>query len=214
MYPHEVEEYVVNSRYPGYFLGNEPTNAVLQEVKREHPEVQEEDGIMWLPPSSYASLHEQNLRRGLHRASYSEANLEFNRNFFPLRRVQEKSVVVLVNEGTASSAEVFASALRDNGRAIALVGTKTYGKGLIQHNFDMPDGGVLRLTIAEYLTPKLRHVTHVGGAQFDPRTGDRVGGGIYPDIPCNSNQGIPAYPGADLCVGMALDALDQAEISQ
>ena len=42
---------------------------------------------------------------------------------------REKSLVLLVNEGTASSAEVFASALRDNGRTSTIVGTKTFGKG-------------------------------------------------------------------------------------
>ena len=50
-------------------------------------------------------------------------------------------------EGTASAAELSASSLHDNGRTVALVGTKTFGKGLIQHKFPMPDGGGdLRLT--------------------------------------------------------------------
>jgi C-terminal processing protease CtpA/Prc len=118
--------------------------------------------------------------------------------------------VILINEGTASSAEVFASALRDNGRTVALVGAKTYGKGLIQHTFPMPDGGGLRLTVAEYLTPALQHVTNVGGARYNAN-GDFVGGGIQPDVLCPSNQGIPGNVGADICVGMALDALEDAE---
>ena len=49
----------------------------------------------------------------------------------------QKNVVLLINEGTASSAEVFASALHDNGRTVALIGTKTYGKGLVQHTYRM-----------------------------------------------------------------------------
>jgi C-terminal processing protease CtpA/Prc len=123
-----------------------------------------------------------------------------------------KKIVLLVNEGTASAAEVFASALHDNGRLVALVGTKTFGKGLIQHTFPMPDGGGLRLTVAEYLTPALRHVTKVGNAQYDPVTGEFVGGGIRPDLYCPSHHGIPvSHVGADLCVGMALDALEEAE---
>jgi hypothetical protein len=123
-----------------------------------------------------------------------------------------KKIVLLVNEGTASAAEVFASALHDNGRLVALVGTKTFGKGLIQHTFPMPDGGGLRLTVAEYLTPTLRHVTKVGNAQYDPVTGEFVGGGIRPDLYCPSHHGIPgSHVGADLCVGMALDALEEAE---
>ena len=48
---------------------------------------------------------------------------------------KEKKIVILVSEGTASSAEVFISSLRDNGRTVALVGAKTFGKGLIQHTF-------------------------------------------------------------------------------
>ena len=100
----------------------------------------------------------------------------------------------------ASSAEVFASALHDNGRTVALIGTKTFGKGLIQHTFPMPDGGGLRLTVAEYLTPSLHHVTKVGGAKYDS--------GIKPDIRCDSKQGIPKNIGADLCVGLALDVLE------
>jgi hypothetical protein len=118
----------------------------------------------------------------------------------------------LINEGTASSAEVFVAALHDNARTAAVVGTKSYGKGLIQHTFPMPDGGGLRLTVAEYLTPSLSHVTNVGGARFDPHTGEFVGGGIRPDIMCESKQGIPGNIRADLCVGVALDALEEATL--
>lgn len=102
----------------------------------------------------------------------------------------------------ASAAEVFASALHDNGRTVALVGTKTFGKGLIQHTFPMPDGGGLRLTVAEYLTPSLQHVTKVGGAKYDS--------GVKPDVRCES-KGIPQNVGADLCVGVALDVLESSD---
>ena len=76
----------------------------------------------------------------------------------------------------------------------------------------MPDGGGLRLTVAEYLTPALQHVTKVGNARYDPRNGDVVRGGIRPDIYCASKQGIPSNAGADLCVGIALDALEDADV--
>ena len=114
----------------------------------------------------------------------------------------------------ASAAEVFASSIHDNGRTVATVGTKTYGKGLIQHTFPLQDGGGLRLSVAEYLTPALQHVTKVGGAQYDPFTGEYIGGGIRPDIFCPSTQGIPSNIGADICVGMALDALDDADAKE
>ena len=81
---------------------------------------------------------------------------------------------------------------------------------LIQHTFPLPDGGALKLTVAEYLTPSLRHVTHVGAAQFDQSSGWWIGGGIKPDILCESN-GIPSNVGADLCVGVGLDALSEAD---
>lgn len=74
----------------------------------------------------------------------------------------------------------------------------------------MPDGGGLRLTTAEYLTPALAHVTKVGGARYDPTTGEFIGGGVRPDIFCESKQGIPRNIRADLCVGMALDALEES----
>jgi len=77
----------------------------------------------------------------------------------------------------------------------------------------MPDGGGLRLTVAEYLTPTLQHVTKVGNARYDPWTGDFIKGGIKPDVYCPSKQGIPSNVGADLCVGMALDALEDAKIN-
>ena len=112
---------------------------------------------------------------------------------------------------TASAAEVFVSSLHDNGRTVATVGTKTYGKGLIQHTFPLQDGGGLRLSVAEYLTPALQHVTKVGSAQYDRDTGEYVGGGVKPDIFCPSTQGIPSNIGADICVGMALDALEDAD---
>lgn len=50
----------------------------------------------------------------------------------------------------------------------------------------------------------------VGGAQFDPVTGEWVGGGIAPDVRCESS-GIPGDPNADLCVGMALDVLQEMQ---
>jgi C-terminal processing protease CtpA/Prc len=201
--PHDAEEYIVDSRYPGYLLSKESRTVTLDQVRRENPDLVENDGINWVPPSSYASLHEQRMRRGIHIAG--------DEKFVAADQAKaQKKIVVLINEGTASAAEVFASSLHDNGRTVALVGTKTFGKGLIQHTFPMPDGGGLRLTVAEYLTPLLKHVTKVGSARFDSYTGAWVGGGIQPDIVCDSQQGIPGRVGADLCVGMALDALEEA----
>ncbi len=62
-------------------------------------------------------------------------------------------VIVLVDQGTASAAEILAAALRDNGRA-KLVGWPTYGKGTVQTFYDLEDGAGLKLTTARYFTPK------------------------------------------------------------
>ncbi len=64
-------------------------------------------------------------------------------------------VVALVNEFTASAAEILSGALQDNDRG-EIVGRRTFGKGLVQRPFDMPDGSMIRLTIAHYYTPSGR----------------------------------------------------------
>lgn len=64
-----------------------------------------------------------------------------------------KPVVLLIDEGTASASEILSGALKDNQKAI-LVGKKTYGKGMIQRIYPMPNQTGMNLTIAKYLTPK------------------------------------------------------------
>lgn len=71
-------------------------------------------------------------------------------------------LAVLVNEGTASGAEIVAGAIQDYGVGV-LVGRKTFGKGLIQEFvLQLPDGGLLKLTTGEYFTPNGRKVHDVG----------------------------------------------------
>lgn len=62
-------------------------------------------------------------------------------------------VTILVDQGTASAAEILSAALRDHGRA-KLVGQPTYGKGTVQTFYDLEDGAGLKLTTARFLTPK------------------------------------------------------------
>jgi carboxyl-terminal processing protease len=77
------------------------------------------------------------------------------------------SVVVLVNAGTASSAEIVASALQDHGRAV-VVGSRSYGKASVQETFKLPDGSKLLLTVGRFIRPS--------GNEID-------GNGITPDVP-------------------------------
>ncbi|RPD49506.1 S41 family peptidase [Hymenobacter sediminis] len=70
---------------------------------------------------------------------------------------EEGALVVLVDEGSASAAEVLAGALQDHDRAL-LVGRRTFGKGLVQQPIALNDGSELRLTIARYYTPSGRSI--------------------------------------------------------
>lgn len=72
-------------------------------------------------------------------------------------------LVVLVDEGSASAAEVVAGALQDHDRAL-LVGRRTFGKGLVQQPIALNSGGELRLTIARYYTPAGRSIQKPYGA--------------------------------------------------
>ena len=66
-------------------------------------------------------------------------------------------LVVLIDYGTASSAEIVAGALQDAGRA-KVVGVRSFGTGTVLNTFMLPDGSALRLAVEEWLTPKGRHI--------------------------------------------------------
>lgn len=70
-------------------------------------------------------------------------------------------IVVLVNEYSASASEIFAGALKDNNKA-TIIGTKTYGKGVIQTLIRLSDGSGLKMTTEEYCTPSRNKINKVG----------------------------------------------------
>ena len=70
---------------------------------------------------------------------------------------EEGSVIILINEGSASASEIMAGAIQDNDRGL-IVGRRSFGKGLVQMPIDLSDGAELRLTIARYFTPSGRSI--------------------------------------------------------
>jgi carboxyl-terminal processing protease len=92
-------------------------------------------------------------------------------------------MVILVNSGTASDAEILAGALKDYGRAV-LVGEPTYGKGSVQTVRQLSDGSALHITVATWYTPKHTEIEGTG-LQPDfsvPLTDDDIKKGIDPQL--------------------------------
>ena len=106
--------------------------------------------------------------------------------FFPVG-----NVTVLINEGSASASEIIAGCLQDQDRGLIL-GTRSYGKGLVQEQFELSNGGILRLTVSKYYTPSGRLIQKQYDSTsavdtvmvFKTKSGRVVhaGGGIIPDI--------------------------------
>ena len=123
---------------------------------------------------------------------------------------EQGKITILMNESSASASEVLAGALQDWDRA-TIVGTRSFGKGLVQQQFNLSNGGALRLTTAKYYTPLGRNIqrpyvlgkeayadayvqrihddaigipdSNFKGNSFKTPKGNLVfgGGGIYPD---------------------------------
>lgn len=82
--------------------------------------------------------------------------------------LKDKEVVVLLDEFSASASEIFAGAMQDNDRGI-IVGRRSFGKGLVQNQLELPDSSALRLTIARYYTPSGRCIQkdYAPGADYE-----------------------------------------------
>lgn len=106
--------------------------------------------------------------------------------------IASKPLVVLVNKNTASASEITSGAIQDRGVG-TLMGTKTFGKGVVQSIFPLPDGSAIKITTARYYTPRGRDINTVG---------------IQPDIVTEENAS-PVYgdPGKDAQLQAALTFL-------
>lgn len=102
---------------------------------------------------------------------------EFNSNgrvFYPIDKV-----AVLIDEGSASASEIVAGAIQDNDRGV-IVGRRSFGKGLVQEQYQLSDGSALRLTIARYFTPSGRSIQKAydqGGEEYDRDVEERFKNG-------------------------------------
>ena len=86
-----------------------------------------------------------------------------NRKFFAKKgdQIKGKPLIVLINNGSASAAEIVAGALQDQKRAV-LLGENTYGKGSVQSIIPLKNRGAIRLTISKYYLPSGKSISNVG----------------------------------------------------
>lgn len=106
----------------------------------------------FLPKESLAMLEDRRPTGGILKPLYVENNGP---------QLLDIPLVMLINGGTASASEIVAGSLADYGRA-TLVGTKTFGKGSEQEISDLSDGSTVRITVANWYTPKQRTIQKQG----------------------------------------------------
>lgn len=90
---------------------------------------------------------------------YTQGRAEGRRNYITRwgRNAFRGRLVVIMNEQSASASEIFAGCMQDVDRGV-IVGRRSFGKGLVQRPIDLPNGGMIRLTVAHYYTPSGRDI--------------------------------------------------------
>jgi carboxyl-terminal processing protease len=121
-------------------------------------------------------------------------------------------VVVLVNQGSASAAEIVAGALRDS-RGAELVGETTFGTGTVLGQFNLADGSALLLAIQEWLTPKGESFWHKG---LTPQIQVTLAQDVSPLLPENERTMTPAQlqSSTDHQLLRAMEVLTSKEVMQ
>lgn len=115
---------------------------------------------------------------------YTEGRIEGRRDYKSNghARFNIQNIAVLIDEGSASASEIVAGALQDHDRAW-IVGRRSFGKGLVQEQYPLGDGGALRLTVARYFTPSGRCIQrdYKNGEDYDGETERRLANGELSD---------------------------------
>lgn len=125
-------------------------------------------------PGGYLSqaiaIAEEFFPQGTELVSTKSKNSRFNGEYFSRKdgELKEEPVIILVDEGAASASEIVSGAIQDHDRGL-IVGKRTFGKGLVQQQYELVDKSSVRVTISRYYTPSGRLIQKPfveGGEQY------------------------------------------------
>ncbi|SMO74917.1 S41 family peptidase [Fodinibius sediminis] len=117
------------------------------------------------------AISEEFFSRGTKIVSTKSRHTRFTSAYFSRRdgEYKELPVIVLVNKGSASASEIVSGAIQDHDRGL-IVGQRTFGKGLVQQQYELIDSSKIRVTISKYYTPSGRLIqkpySHKGGEEY------------------------------------------------